>query len=101
MLGLAKNAELVVVRNTNRDPADVFNHIHERYLASLVEVLDDVLEKYPGNKGKVVINMSFGWLNTEENDFIHPAHWDIFCKCQWPPCALAQGSFALSTDLVR
>ena len=80
LLGLAKNAELVVVKNNNADPPLKDNYIHERYLASLVQVLDDVLANYPGNKGKVIVNMSFGWVNYEI-PYMRDAHWDILCKC--------------------
>ncbi|KAL2198358.1 pectate lyase superfamily protein-domain-containing protein, partial [Corynascus similis CBS 632.67] len=89
LLGLAKNAELVVVNNFNRDPVDPFNYIHERYLASLVEVLDDVLSNWPGNRGKVIINMSFGWLNDEIMPYMHSAHFDILCKSTQQLCKCA------------
>ncbi|KAK4147117.1 peptidase S8/S53 domain-containing protein [Dichotomopilus funicola] len=77
LLGLAKNAELVVVNNLNCDPEDKFNYIHERYLASLVAVLDDVLEHYPENMGKVIVNMSFGWVD-HEISYMHSEHWETF-----------------------
>lgn len=84
LFGLAKNAELIVVNNLNCDPKDKFNYIHERYIASLVAVLDDVLENYPGNKGKFIVNMSFGWLN-HDISYMHSEHWDIFRECD-PSC---------------
>lgn len=82
-LGLAKNAQIVMVPNTNADPTDLNEKIQERYLESLVRVLDDVTRGYPANKGKVIINMSFGWTVTQY-DWVKQAHYDILCKFRNP-----------------
>jgi hypothetical protein len=74
-LGMARNAELVVVLNNNGNTNNVRNYIHDRYLVSLIAVLADVKKGHPGNVGKVVINMSFGWL--PDNDWIHPKHFEV------------------------
>jgi hypothetical protein len=79
-LGLARNAQIVVPSNTNADPADKNNKIQERYLESLVRIVDEVTTGYPNNKGTIIINMSFGWLESD-SDFINPQHFNKLCKC--------------------
>jgi hypothetical protein len=78
-LGLARKAQLVVVRNNNGSPGDKNKHIHERYLASLVAILDEIVPMSPEQRAKVVINMSFGWEQDAEA-FIPSAHFAILCE---------------------
>ncbi|ETS74683.1 hypothetical protein PFICI_13167 [Pestalotiopsis fici W106-1] len=73
--GLGKNAQIVMPKNTNGDPADRFYKIQDRYLESLIRVLGDVMAGYPANKGKVILNMSFGWL-VDVHTWVHPAHFE-------------------------
>jgi hypothetical protein len=54
-------------------------HIHERYLASLVAILDEVVLMSAAQRAKVVINMSFGW-EQDHADFIPSAHFAILCE---------------------
>lgn len=78
-LGLARKAQLVVVRNYNGSPENKNMHIQERYLASLVAILDEVVAMSPEQRAKVVINMSFGWEQSSEA-FIPSAHFAILCE---------------------
>lgn len=78
-LGLACKAQLVVVRNNNRSPSNENMHIHERHLASLVAILDEVVPMSAEQRAKVVINMSFGWEQDGEA-FIPSAHFAIYCS---------------------
>jgi hypothetical protein len=82
-LGLARKAQLVVVRNNNASPRPAHQHIHERYLASLVAILDEVVPMSAEQRAKVVINMSFGWEQDSE-EFIPSAHFAILCE-PFPP----------------
>ena len=61
------------------DPTNYRNYIQERYLASLVSVLDDVAKNYPSKREKVIVNMSFGWID-QDVDFMHDSHWVMFSK---------------------
>jgi hypothetical protein len=76
-----------MVPNTVMDPTDKFEKIQDRYLESLVRVLDDVNRGYPANRGKVIVNMSFGWT-VSQYDWMRQAHYDILCKFKAPKRAL-------------
>ncbi|EGX95651.1 peptidase, putative [Cordyceps militaris CM01] len=76
-LGLARNAELVVVRNSNSSPRDPNMHIHDRYLASLVAILDEIVSLSPAQLAKVVINMSFGWEERQVEEYMKKQHFAI------------------------
>lgn len=80
-LGMGRRAELVVVDNFFGPTPDMNNFIQERRLDSLVRVLNDVAAGYPANSGKVIVNMSFGWLNTKASTrFVHREFFNMFCK---------------------
>ncbi|KAI1373680.1 pectate lyase superfamily protein-domain-containing protein [Hypoxylon crocopeplum] len=76
-LGLAKKAEIVVVRNFNGDPPDKNNMIQERYLESLIQVLNDIKDTGEESRGKFIVNMSWGWANHESHAYMKQAHYDI------------------------
>jgi hypothetical protein len=78
-LGLARKAQLVVVRNNNASPSNKNMHIHDRYLASLVAILDEVVPMSSEERAKVVINMSFGW-ESDLSEYMSPAHFAILCE---------------------
>ncbi|KAI9148707.1 glucan 1,3-beta-glucosidase precursor [Paramyrothecium foliicola] len=68
-LGMAKAANLVVVRNYMGDPEDHFNRIVERHLQIWVKVLNDVKELYrrdPSQRGRVVATLQSGILDWQE-----------------------------------
>ncbi|KAK7943020.1 Glucan 1-3-beta-glucosidase [Apiospora aurea] len=81
-LGLAKRANIIVVGNENADPPDKNNLILERYLQSLVRVLEDVDRKGAAGRGKSIINMSFGWVNdiNSHAKFMRESHWAMLYK---------------------
>lgn len=68
-----------MVPNTNGDPTDRYEKIQDRYIESLVRVLDDVTRGYPANRGKVIVNMSFGWT-ANLIPWVKLAHHQILCK---------------------
>jgi hypothetical protein len=78
-LGLARKAQIVVPSNTNADPTNKNDKIQERYLESLVRILDEVKADYPANEGTIIINMSFGWLE-RDSDWMNPQHFNKLCK---------------------
>lgn len=81
VLGLARKAQIILVQNFQEDPADKSNMIHERYLESLTRVLQDVVTKGDSIKGRVIVNMSFGWVNYRSHtSYMRSAHMDILCK---------------------
>jgi len=80
-LGIAKRAQIVLVENYSLPPAVKANWIQERHLEALVRVIDDVYEHSPENIGKVIINMSFAWLNNAAGvKKWKAAHHHMFCK---------------------
>ena len=71
---------MVVVENRNGDPKDKpKQYIQDRYLSSLVAVLEDVTSKTEEERRKVIINMSFGWTFFHDT-FISDAHFSILCN---------------------
>lgn len=55
-------------------------HIHDRYLASLVAILDEIVSLSPAQLAKVVINMSFGWEERQVEEYMKKQHFAILCK---------------------
>jgi hypothetical protein len=80
-LGLARKAKVVLITNSNQDPKDPYQKIHERYLESLIRVLADVVANHRTNRGTVIVNMSFGWSGRDwHSQYMKPAHHEMLCK---------------------
>lgn len=63
-LGMAKRAQLIIVKDRTGDPADINNKIPPRWMEMWVRVYNDVRRRYaenPNLRGKVVVSISDGW----------------------------------------
>jgi len=74
-LGVAKKAQVVLVTSKRARPPRMGHMVHaEKYLDSLIRVLEDVASRESANpgsrKGRSVVNLSFGYF--EDEAAVHP-----------------------------